>query len=280
MKEIKAETITETVARLAKEANYHLGEDVLAALQKARETEESPTGRRVLDIILENAAIAHREEVPICQDCGTAVIFLEVGQDVHIVGDLHAALEEGIRQGYTSGYLRKSMARQPFSQRINTQDNTPPVVHTEIVPGDELKITVLPKGGGCENMSRLAILKPGEGRPGVVDFVVRAVEESGGNACPPLIVGVGVGGTSDHVMLLAKNALRRRIGEPNPDPEVADLERELLHRINATGIGPQAYGGTTTALAVHVETYPAHITSLPVGVNLQCHAARLKTAVL
>lgn len=280
MREIRAETITEAVARLAKEANYHLGEDVLAALRKAREMEESPTGQGVLDIILENAAIAHREGMPICQDCGTTVIFLEVGQDVHIAGDIHAALEEGVRQGYTTGYLRTSMVRQPFSQRINTRDNTPPVVHTEIVPGAELKITLLPKGGGCENMSRLAILKPGEGRRGVVDFVVRAVEESGGNACPPLVVGVGIGGTSDHVMLLAKRALLRPVGAPNPDLEVADLEGELLERINATGVGPQGYGGTTTALAVHVETYPAHITALPVGVNLQCHAARLKTAVL
>ena len=203
-----------------------------------------------------------------------------MGQDVHIQGDLHQALLEGVSHGYKTGFLRSSMVRQPFSSRKNTGDNTPPVVHTDIVPGDKLKITVMPKGGGCENMSRLAILKPGEGRKGVIDFVLRTIEESGGNPCPPVILGVGIGGTAEYVMTLAKRSLLRKVGQHNPDPEVMELENELLERVNATGIGPQAWGGRTTALAVNVETYPAHITALPVGVNVQCHSARFKTAEL
>jgi fumarate hydratase subunit alpha len=280
MREIAASEIAETVARLCQEANYYLPEDVLEALRAARQREESPRARRVLDIILQNAEVAARERLALCQDTGTAVIFLEVGQDVHIQGDLHKALAEGVARGYTEGFLRKSIVRHPFSRRINTGDNTPPVVHTEVVPGDRLKLTVMPKGGGCENMSRMAILLPGAGKKGVMDFVVRTVEEAGGNPCPPVIVGVGIGGTSEYAMHLAKKALVRRVGEPNPDPEVAELERELLERVNATGLGPQAWGGRTTALAVHIETHPTHITSLPVGVNLQCHSARFKTAVL
>ncbi len=280
IREIEAGAIAETVARLFKEANYFLPEDVMDALKEATQKEQSPLGRKVIDVILRNAQLAASEEVPLCQDTGTAVIFLKLGQDVHIKGDLNQALIEGVRDGYTGGFLRKSIVRHPFSSRINTNDNTPPMVHTEVVPGDRLRVTVLPKGGGCENMSRMAILKPAEGKKGITDFVLRTVVESGGNPCPPLIVGVGVGGSAEMCMLLAKKALLRKVGEPNPDPETAEFEKELLEVVNSSGVGPQAYGGTVTALAVHMETYPTHITSLPVGVNLQCHSARLKEAVL
>ena len=281
MREIDAKKVTETVARLFQEANFFLGDDVLNSLKQAVKEEESPLGRQVLEQILENADIAAKEHIPICQDCGFAVVYLELGQDVHIVGgDLYAAVEEGVRQAYSEGYLRKSIVRQPFSARVNTKDNTPAVIHTDIVPGDKLNITVLPKGGGSENMSRLAMLKPSEGRQGVIDFVVRAVDEAGSNPCPPVIVGVGIGGTSDQAMILAKKALLRQAGEPNSDPEVAELEKELLERVNNTGVGPQGFGGRTTALAVHAEIFPAHIASLPAAVNLQCHAARHKEATL
>jgi len=281
MREIDAKKVTETVARLFQEANFFLGDDVLNSLKQAVKEEESPLGRQVLDQILENADIAAKEHIPICQDCGFAVVYLELGQDVHIVGgDLYAAVEEGVRQAYSEGYLRKSIVRQPFSARVNTKDNTPAVIHTDIVPGDKLNITVLPKGGGSENMSRLAMLKPSEGRQGVIDFVVRAVDEAGSNPCPPVIVGVGIGGTSDQAMILAKKALLRQVGEPNSDPEVAELEKEILERVNNTGVGPQGFGGRTTALAVHAEIFPAHIASLPAAVNLQCHAARHKEATL
>jgi len=281
MREIDAKKVTETVARLFQEANFFLGDDVFNSLKQAVEEEESPLGRQVLEQILENADIAAKEHIPICQDCGFAVVYLELGQDVHIVGgDLYAAVEEGVRQAYSEGYLRKSIVRQPFSARVNTKDNTPAVIHTDIVPGDKLNITVLPKGGGSENMSRLAMLKPSEGRQGVIDFVVRAVDEAGSNPCPPVIVGVGIGGTSDQAMILAKKALLRQVGEPNSDPEVAELEKEILERVNNTGVGPQGFGGRTTALAVHAEIFPAHIASLPAAVNLQCHAARHKEATL
>ena len=281
MREIHVSDITETVARLSQEANYYLPEDVLDALKKARREEEAPRAQKVLDMILRNSEIAEEKQIALCQDTGTTVLFLEIGQDVHLVGgNLHEALANGVRQGYKEGFLRNSMVKQPFSARINTGDNSPPIVHTDIVPGEGLKVTILPKGGGCENMSRLAILRPGDGKKGVIDFTLRAIEESGGNPCPPLIVGVGIGGTAEHVMHLAKKSLLRKVGEHNPDQEVADLEEELLERVNASGIGPQAWGGRSTALAVNIETHPTHITSLPVGVNLQCHSARLKTAVL
>ena len=281
MKEIKAKDVTSTIARLCKEANYFLGEDMLAALRKAREEEESPVARQILDQILENADIAAGEEMPLCQDCGLAIVFLQIGQEVHVSGgDLYQAVDEGVRQGYAEGYLRKSAVRQPFSARVNTKDNTPAIIHTEIVPGDQLKITVSPKGGGSENMSRFTVLKPAQGRQGVVDFVVTAVEEAGSNPCPPTIVGVGIGGSAEKAMILAKRALLRSVGEPSPDPEVAELEKELLQRINETGVGPGGVGGRITSFAVHVETFPAHIASLPVAVNLQCHSARHKEAAL
>jgi len=246
-----------------------------------RQAEESPLGQQTLDQILENAQMAADEQMAICQDCGVAVIYLEVGQDVHVTGgDLYEAVNEGVRQGYDKGYLRKSMVYQPFSARLNTKDNTPAVIHTDIVPGDKLKIIVMPKGGGSENMSRLFMLTPARGRQGIIDSVVQAVNEAGSNPCPPVIVGVGVGGTAETAMSLAKKALLREIGKNNPDTEVAELEKELLERINALGIGPQGFGGRTTALGVHIETFPAHIASMPLAVNLQCHAARHKEAAL
>ena len=281
MREIKASAITRVVVQLCQQANFALGEDVLAALRQVEQTEESPLGREVLGQLLENARIAKEEHFPLCQDGGTAVVFLEIGQETHVSGgDLYRAVEEGVRQGYTQGYLRKSIVSQPFSARINTRDNTLPVIHTEIVPGDRVRVTVMPKGGGAENMSRLAMLKPGDGRQGIIDLVTRTVDEAGGNPCPPLIVGLGIGATVDKVMLLAKKALLRPIGKPNPDPEIADMERELLAGINALGIGPLGFGGRTTALAVHAEVMPTHMASLPVAVNLQCHSARHEETVL
>ncbi len=281
MREVKAKDITSTVSRLCKEANYFLGDDVLAALKNARGKEESPVGQQILDQIIENAGIAAKEEMPLCQDCGLAVVFVEVGQEVKVVdGDLNEAINEGVRQGYAEGYLRKSAVRQPFSARVNTKDNTPAIIHTEVVSGDRLKITVAPKGGGSENMSRFTVLKPAQGRAGVVEFVVNAVVEAGSNPCPPTIVGVGIGGTAEKAMILAKRALLRNVGEPSPDTEVAELEKDILERINRSGVGPGGVGGRVTSLAVHIETYPAHIASLPVAVNLQCHSARHKEAVL
>ena len=257
-----------------------LGDDVLAALKQAQQTEQSPLGREVLSQLIDNAKIARKERLPLCQDCGIAVVFLEIGQEVHINGDLNAAIEDGVRRGYTQGYLRKSMVNKPFSTRINTKDNTPPVTHIEIVPGDRLKIIVMPKGAGAENMSKLAMLKPSDGKQGIIDLVVGTVDDAGGNSCPPLIIGLGIGGTAEKAMLLAKKALLRKVAEPNPDPEVAKLETEVLAQVNALGIGPLGFGGRTTALAVHAEVMPAHIGSLPVAVNLQCHSARHKEATL
>ncbi|MFC2060251.1 fumarate hydratase [Chloroflexota bacterium] len=281
MREIEASAITQAVARLCQQANFELGEDVLAALKQAQQTEESPLGKEVLSQILENSRIAREEFIPLCQDCGTVVVFLEIGQEAHITGgEVYAAVEEGVRQGYAQGYLRKSIVSRPFSARINTGDNTPPVIHTEIVPGNRVRITVMPKGGGAENMSKLAMLKPGDGKPGIINLVATTVDEAGGSPCPPLIVGLGIGGTTDSVMLLAKKALLRPIAKPNPDPEIARLETEILGRINALGIGPLGFGGRITALAVHAEVMPTHIASLPVAVNLQCHSARHKETIL
>jgi len=281
MREIEASAITQAVAQLCQQANFELGEDVFSALKQAQQTEESPLGREVLSQLIENAQIAQQERLPLCQDCGTTVVFLEIGQETHIIGgDIYAAVEEGVRQGYTQGYLRKSVVSQPFSARINTKDNTPPVIHVEIVPGDRLKITVMPKGSGAENMSRLAMLKPSDSRQGIIDLVVRTVDEAGGNSCPPLIIGLGIGATTEKAMLLAKKALLRKVAEPNPDPEIAELEKEILAQVNALGIGPLGFGGRTTALAVHAEVMPTHIASLPVAVNLQCHSARHQEAIL
>jgi fumarate hydratase subunit alpha len=280
MRSITAGEITGAVSELFQQANYELGDDVLAALKKAREQEESPAGRDALDAILENARTAKSDKVPLCQDCGTAVVFLEIGQDVHIEGDLTDAVYEGVRRAYQQGYLRKSIVDHPFSLRQNTGDNTPAVIHTDIVPGDKLKITALPKGGGAENMTKLGMLLPAAGKQGIIDFVVKAVEEAWANPCPPVIIGVGIGGTADKAMLMAKHALIRKVGEPAPDKENAELEKEILRRVNNLGIGPMGYGGRVTALAVHVETFPAHMTALPVALNLQCHSARHREMVL
>jgi fumarate hydratase subunit alpha len=281
MREIKAVEISSTVARLFCEANYYLTDDVLAALKTAAASEESAVGKEVLEQIIRNAGIAATGQIPLCQDCGAAVVFVELGQEVHVAGgDFNAAVNEGVKQAYDKGYLRKSMVNKPFSARVNTKDNTPAVIYTDIVPGDKLKITVVPKGGGAENMSRLFMLTPADGRKGIVDLVVQAVDEAGSNPCPPLIVGVGIGGTAERTLLLAKKSLLRVVGEHNPDPEVAELELELLKKINALGIGPMGYGGRTTALAVNVEVFPAHLASMPVAVNLNCHSSRHKEAVI
>jgi len=281
VREIEASLISQTVARLCQEANFFLNDDVLQALTEARNKEESPLAQQTLDQLLENARLAGGEQLPLCQDTGTAIVFLEIGQDVHITGgNLYEAIEEGVRQGYEKGYLRKSIVRQPFSSRVNTKDNTPVIIHTDIVPGENLKIIVMPKGGGSENMSRLFMLEPAQGRQGVINSVVQAVDEAGSNPCPPVIVGIGIGGTAEKAMTMAKKALLRQVGKPNPDPEVAELEKEILERVNSLGIGPEGFGGRTTALAVHIETFPTHIASLPVAVNIQCNAARWKEAVL
>jgi len=281
MRDIDAREITKAVSRLFQEANFFLPDDVRACLQRARETEESPVAREVIDGILENADIASNEKMPLCQDCGAAVVFLELGQEVHITGDdLYAAVNEGVRQAYSEGYLRKSMVRQPYSARVNTKDNAPAIIYTDIVPGDKLKIIAMPKGGGAENMTRLAMLPPARGRQGIIDFVVNAVDEAGSNPCPPVVVGVGIGGTAEKTLMLAKKALLRKIGEPSPDPEVAEMEKEILQRINNLGIGSMGYGGRVTALAVNIEVFPAHIASMPAAVNLNCHSTRHKEAIL
>jgi len=281
MRDIDAKEVSKTVSSLFQEANFFLPEDVIASLKRARESEESPVAREVIDGILENADIAAQEKVPLCQDCGVAVLFLELGQEVHITGgDLYAAVNEGVRQAYSEGYLRKSMVKRPYSERVNTKDNTPAIIYTDIVPGDKLRIIAMPKGGGAENMTRLAMLPPARGRQGIIDFVVSAVDEAGSNPCPPVVVGVGIGGTAEKTLMLAKKALLRKIGEPSPDAEVAELEREILRRINNLGIGAMGYGGRVTALAVNVEVLPAHIASMPVAVNLNCHSSRHKEAIL
>jgi fumarate hydratase subunit alpha len=281
MREIPVADIRSTVRRLCIEAACLLPEDVVGALQTARRREESPVAVKVLDQILLNADLAREEMLPLCQDTGTTVIFLDIGQDVHLTGgDLNTALAEGVRQGYAEGYLRSSIVDQPFSARVNTKDNTPPIVHTEVVPGEKLRVQVMPKGGGCENMSRFTIMLPAAGKQGITEFVLQTVDEAGGNPCPPIIIGLGIGGTAEHAMYMAKRSLTRKVGEPNPVPEQAEFETELLGAVNSLGVGPQAVGGTQTALAVHIMTHPTHIASLPVAVNLQCHTARLKEAVL
>lgn len=279
MREIQSEQIVQAVRDLFVDANCNLGEDVLSAFDRAIEKDESPVAKEVIRELKENARIARDEQSPICQDTGLAVLFVELGQDVHVAGgDLKAALNEGVRKGYGEGYLRKS-ACHPFT-RANTKDNTPAVIHFDIVPGDRIRIVAVPKGGGAENMSRVDMLSPSAGLVGIKDFVVKRIEASGSNPCPPTVVGVGIGGTFERSALLAKKALTRRIGERNRDPELAKVEIEVLERINKLGIGPMGYGGNTTALDVFFEVEPCHIASLPVAVNVQCHAARHKETVL
>ena len=279
MREVQAAEITKAVRDLFIVANCNLGEDVLAAFDRAIEKDESPVAKEVIRELKENARIARDEQSPICQDTGLAVLFVEVGQDVHVVGgDLKAAINEGVKKGYGEGYLRKS-ACHPFT-RANTKDNTPAVIHFDIVPGDKIRIVAVPKGGGAENMSRVDMLSPSAGLEGIKEFVVRRIEVSGSNPCPPTVVGVGIGGTFERSALLAKKALVRKIGERNADPELAEVEIDVLARINKLGIGPMGYGGNTTSLDVFFEVEPCHIASLPVAVNVQCHAARHKEAVI
>jgi fumarate hydratase subunit alpha len=279
MREIHTSQVTAAIRDMCISANLDLGEDVEHSFKEGIEKETSPAGKDILGRLLDNARIARESRIPICQDTGFGVVFIELGQDVHIVGgDLKEAVSEGVRQGYRDGYLRKSICH-PFTRK-NTGDNTPSILHLEMVPGDKVKIVVAPKGGGSENMSRVTMLTPAVGIKGVKDFVIQRVKESGSNPCPPIIVGVGIGGTFEVAALLAKKALLREIGSTNPDPEMAALEKELLDEVNRLGIGPQGLGGRVTALAVHAMMMPCHIASLPLAVNIQCHAARHKETVL
>jgi len=279
MREISAVQITEVVKRLCIEANCHLPQDMKDCITACRQAEPWAPAQEILDRIIENFEIADERPQPICQDTGVACVFLEIGQDVHVNGDLSEAINEGVRQGYTEGYLRKSVVRDPLD-RVNTGDNTPAMIYYDIVPGDGLKITVAPKGFGSENMSQTKMLKPSDGLQGVKDFILKVVEDAGPNPCPPIVVGVGVGGTFDKAAFLAKKALMRSVDERNADPFYADLEKEMLEKINALGIGPQGFGGKTTALAVNIEKFPTHIAGLPVAVNINCHVTRHKTEVL
>jgi len=279
MKTVEARDIVKKVRDACMSANFELGEDVIAAIEKAKESEESTVGKEILEQLLENARIAQEEKIALCQDTGFAVCFVELGDEVKMRGgNLVEAINEGVRQGYQEGYLRKSICH-PFTRK-NTGDNTPAIVHIDLVPGDQLKIIVAPKGGGSENMSRVTMLKPSDGIEGIKKFVVERVRQSGANPCPPLIIGVGIGGTFEKAAMIAKKALLRPIGSVNPDPELALLEKELLLKINDLGIGPQGLGGRTTALAVHVQMHPCHIASLPVAVNINCHASRHKEILL
>ena len=280
MREIEAAEITEAVRELCIEANTRLPEDHLAALHRALEEEESPLGREVIGELLENARVARERCIAFCQDTGYAVFFVELGSEARVVGGgIGEAIDEGVRRGYDEGYLRKSIVRGPVD-RTNTGDNTPAIVYYDVVPGGGLRLTLLVKGAGCDNMSSLKMLTPAEGVEEMKRFVVETVERAGPNASPPLTVGVGIGGPFERAALLAKKALTRPSGEPNPDPELAGLEAELLEAINATGIGPAGYGGTVTALAVHVESFPTHIAAFPVAVNLDCHSHRTSSVEL
>ena len=280
MREIKASEITDVVERLCIKANEELPEDIKGAIRRCRACEDWETAQGVLDKIIENFEIAGEEHVPICQDTGMACVFLEIGQDVHIVdGDLKEAVDEGVRRGYDKGYLRKSVVKDPV-RRGNTGDNTPAMLYTEIVPGEQIKVTVGPKGFGSENMSAIRMFKPSAGIEGIKSFILETVEAAGPNPCPPMVVGVGIGGTFDKCALLAKKALMRNTEEPNPDPYYADLEKEMLEKINELGIGPQGFGGKTTALALNIETMPTHIAGMPCAVNINCHVTRHKTEVI
>ncbi len=280
MRTIDAKTITDAVAKLCMEANYNLGEDMLTAFDRALATERSPAGRKVLAILKENARFARTQQLPYCQDTGFVICFVDIGQDVHIAGGLlDEAINNGVRRGYREGYLRASIVGDPFLRK-NTGDNTPAVVHVQFVPGERLTLRVMAKGGGCENRSKFKMCIPAEGPEGVQEFILDCIKTAGPDACPPLIAGVGVGGTFEKAALLSKRALFRWIGERNPDPVLNVLEQELLAKANRLGIGPQGYGGDTTALAIHINTYPCHIASLPVAVTIECHAHRHKEVVL
>ena len=279
MREISVQKVTETVKRLCIEANCHLPRDVKNCIETCRAEEGWAQAQEILDRIIENYEIADRNDRPICQDTGMACVFVTVGQEVHFDGDLSEAIHEGVRQGYTEGYLRKSVVRDPLD-RVNTGDNTPAMIYYDIVPGDKVEITVAPKGFGSENMSQVKMLKPSDGVQGVKDFILKVVEDAGPNPCPPIVVGVGVGGTFDKAAYMAKKALLREADSSNPDPFYAEMEKEMLEKINALGIGPQGFGGKTTALCVNIEKCPTHIAGLPIAVNINCHVTRHKTEVL
>lgn len=280
MREISVNTVTDVVARLCIEANTHLPKDVKCAIEGCRACEDGVIAQGVLDNIIENYNIADRENVPICQDTGMACVFLEIGQDVHFVdGDLREAVDEGVRRGYREGYLRKSVVADPV-RRGNTGDNTPAMLYTEIVPGDKVKITVGPKGFGSENMSAIRMFKPSAGLQGIKDFILETVENAGPNPCPPMVIGVGIGGTFDKAALLAKKALMRPLDSHHPDPFYAQLEEEMLQKVNALGIGPQGFGGMTTAIGLNIETLPTHIAGMPCAININCHVTRHQTEVL
>ncbi len=281
MRELQASVITDAVEKLCMDAAYNLPEDVKKALSDMQEKEGSEIGKYILGQVCENYKIAAEDEVALCQDTGTALFIIEMGQELVITGGgLVDAINEGVRRGYTNGYLRKSMVAEPIFERVNTKDNTPAVIHYEIVEGDGMKITLLPKGGGAENCSAVKMLRPADGLQGVMDFVVETVDAAGGKPCPPVVVGVGVGGTADYAAYLSKKALNREIGVHNANPNYAKLEEDLLERINKLGIGPQGLGGVATALAVNVEYYPCHIASLPVFVTMNCHSQRHKSVEL
>lgn len=280
MREIQASMITDTIERLCIEANQVLPDDIKKSIQTCRSCEDGQIASGILDNIIENYEIAENEQVPICQDTGMACVFLEIGQDVHITGgDLSEAVDEGVRRGYTNGYLRKSVVKDPV-RRGNTGDNTPAMLYTEIVPGENIKITVGPKGFGSENMSAIRMFKPSAGIEGIKDFILETVETAGPNPCPPMVVGVGIGGTFDKAALLAKKALMRPVDSENEDPYYADLEKEMLEKINQLGIGPQGFGGRTTALGLNIETMPTHIAGMPCAINISCHVTRHKTEVI
>lgn len=280
MREIKASTITDVIERLCMEANQVLPQDIKDVISTCRSQEDGDIACGILDNIIENYQIAENEQVPICQDTGMACVFLEIGQDVHITdGDLTEAVNEGVRRGYTKGYLRKSVVKDPV-RRGNTGDNTPAMLYTEIVPGEQIKVTVGPKGFGSENMSAIRMFKPSAGIQGIKDFIIETVETAGPNPCPPMVVGVGIGGTFDKAALLAKKALMRPVDTSNPDPYYADLEKEMLQKINELGIGPQGFGGRTTAIGLNIETMPTHIAGMPCAINISCHVTRHKTEVI
>jgi fumarate hydratase subunit alpha len=275
MREIKVNQIKNKVKKLFLKANYHINKDLMVKLEEALEQETSPTGKYVLQMIIENNQIASSEEIAICQDTGLAVVFVEVGQEVHLIGgDFNEAINQGVKEAYQEGYLRKSVVDDPVFERKNTKTNTPAIIYTDIVPGDKIKLLVTPKGFGSENMSTIAMLKPADGAEGIINFVVETVKKAGPNPCPPTIIGVGIGGTIDKAMVIAKKAIVRKINQPNKNPKYAALEKEILTKINNLGIGPAGLGGNITSLAVHIDYLPTHIAGLPVAVNVCCHAAR------
>jgi len=281
MREIQSSQITEAIAELCQQVNFELPDDVVEALQRSRQAATSQIARNILDQLLENARLSRDERIPYCQDTGLAVIFVELGQQVHLVGnDIYTAINAGVRQGYEEGYLRPSVLSDPLDRATNTGDNTPAIVHLRMVPGDEIKLHLAAKGGGSENMSALWMLTPTDSAEGIVEAIVERIQEAGGKPCPPLILGVGLGGNFEKAALLAKEALLRPLGQPNDDPQLAELEQRILAAVNATGVGPMGLGGGETALAVHLLSYPCHIASLPVALNVQCHAARHQSVTI